>query len=249
MDWLNRTWIREDEKFAAKRVVKNKKSKFMHHSMGHIFSQKMKRHVGYESLWGECLFYYFLELDPLTVRYYEQPIEIPITYFNQNNVLDSWIHVPDVLVFRQGYRPHLYQIKSEGYKENQKDIVINKACEKLTEKNNWDYSLIKTKEEIPDVIISNVFLLTNFLKPRKHYEKFIPEVFKKMKYIEQTTVIGLAKSFSAKVDYRFVLPVIYYLIGNGSLRTNLDKHINEKSEVQLGSILNDLNLLFEKKGI
>ncbi|MUK89319.1 hypothetical protein GMD78_13150 [Ornithinibacillus sp. L9] len=250
MDWLQKkNWFKEDEEFSPKREVNNKKSKFMHHSTGHVYSRKMKRHVGYESLWGECLFYYFLELDPLTVRFYEQPVEIPIRYFNENNILESWIHVPDVLVFRQGFKPHLYQIKIEGYDEKTKDVVINKACEKYSEKRNWDYSLLKTKEGIPDVIISNVFLLTNFLKPRKHYEKYIPEIINKMKYVEQITVIELAKSFSAKADFRFVLPIVYHLIGIGRLRTNLYETINEKSEVQLGSNLDDVFLLFEKKKV
>jgi hypothetical protein len=156
LDWLKKSWINEDQEFAPKRKVNNKKSKFMPNNSGYLYSQKMKRHIGYESLWGECLFYYFLELDPLTVRYYEQAVEVPIMFFDENNKLKSWKHVPDVLAFRQGFQPHLFQIKSEGYQANQKDAVIEKYCKIYTGKRNWHYSLIKPKEAIPKEIISNV---------------------------------------------------------------------------------------------
>jgi hypothetical protein len=69
MNWLNKDWAIEDEKYAAKRQINNKQSKYIKHISGYIHSPKMKRKVGYESLWGECLFYYLLELDTQTVRY------------------------------------------------------------------------------------------------------------------------------------------------------------------------------------
>src|SRR5690606_28278883 len=137
----------------------------------------------------------------------------------------------------QGYRPHLYQIKSEGYKETQKDIAINKACKGYAKRRNWNYSIVKPKEGISQVIISNVLLLTNYLKPRKNYEKYIPEILYKMKYLINISVIELAKSFSSKVDFRFVLPVVYHLIATGRLNTDLNQPIDHNSVVQLGNIL------------
>jgi hypothetical protein len=126
--------------------------------------------------------------------------------------------------------------------------VIDKFCNTYVGKRNWHYSLIKPKEAIPKDIISNVVFLLNYLKPRKHYEQWIPEVLNKMTYIQQIKVVELAKGFSAKIDFRFILPVIYHLIARGNLNTDLYKPINEKSEVQLGSLVNDIFMLFERNG-
>lgn len=115
-------------------------------------------------------------------------------------------------------------------------------------KRNWQYLLIKPKEAIPKDVVSNVVFLLNYLKPRKHYDQWVSEVLYKMKLVQQTKVIELAKGFSAKVDFRFILPLIYHLIARGSLHTNLYKPINEKSQVQLGSLVNDIFKLFEKDG-
>ncbi|KAB7663886.1 hypothetical protein [Bacillus sp. B1-b2] len=47
-----------------------------------LIQSKNEKSCWYESLWGECLFYYILELELNTVRYYDQPVEIPIKFFN-----------------------------------------------------------------------------------------------------------------------------------------------------------------------
>lgn len=49
-NWLNKTWEKEDIEFAPKRKVNNKQSRYIHHNSGYLYSLKMKRHVGYESL-------------------------------------------------------------------------------------------------------------------------------------------------------------------------------------------------------
>jgi hypothetical protein len=101
----------------------------------------MKRKVGYESLWGECLFYYLLELDTQTVRYYDQPVEIPIKIFDEKlKQMEEWIHIPDVLVFRNNSIPELYQIK--GSDNNTQSPHITRACSSHAKKNNWKYSIV-----------------------------------------------------------------------------------------------------------
>jgi hypothetical protein len=65
----------------------------------------MKRSIQYESLWGECLFYYLLELDPLIVRYYEQPVNVPTKKLLKDFTIKDESHVPDLLLFRQGIKP------------------------------------------------------------------------------------------------------------------------------------------------
>lgn len=76
MEWrwsAKRDWSKEDILYCRKRKVSNKGSRIHEHLIGSLYSYKMNRGVQYESFWGECLFYYLLELDPQTIRYYEQP--------------------------------------------------------------------------------------------------------------------------------------------------------------------------------
>jgi hypothetical protein len=87
----------------------------------------MSRHIEYESLWGECLFYYYLELDPLTVRFYTQPVSVPYERLNQQFILEKKHHVPDTLTFRQDYAPHLYQVKV-GDSFIEQETHLYKAC-------------------------------------------------------------------------------------------------------------------------
>lgn len=59
-------WSKEDKLYSRKRNVSNKGSREHEHLIGTLYSHRMKRGVQYESFWGECLFYYLLELDPHT---------------------------------------------------------------------------------------------------------------------------------------------------------------------------------------
>ncbi|MGF9645011.1 hypothetical protein AAIH69_18590 [Paenibacillus sp. MABNS29] len=108
--WNNKNWLQEDQEFSPKRRVDNKISWQRPHIIGSFHSRKMKRTVECHSL-NECLFYYFLEVDVSTLYYYVQPVEVPIPYKTKKLEKKFWLHVPDVLVFRNGYPPLLYQIK------------------------------------------------------------------------------------------------------------------------------------------
>jgi hypothetical protein len=247
MDWSNKSWEVEDKLFSPKRKVNNKKSHFIPHLSGYLFSYKMNRDVGYESFWGECLFYYYLELDPKTIRYYEQPVEVPIVNLTKDNELSVWAHVPDVLVFRQGNKPLLYQIKGSNT-EIEQDPRIESKCREYATERKWVYEIIYPKK-LPDVIKSNILLLNRFLKPRSYYPKWEEELMQKVAYLSEITVLDLAKSFSGKVDYRMILPLVYHLIAKGQLRTNINFDIDEKSLVQIGNIVNGLENLFDKDGV
>lgn len=72
----------------------------------------MNRVVEYHSL-NECLFFFLLELDSSTVRYYVQQINMGIQFFDDQGNKKTWSYVPDVLVFKNGFVPLLYQIKEE----------------------------------------------------------------------------------------------------------------------------------------
>jgi hypothetical protein len=183
MNLEGKTWGCEDQEFAPKRKTNNKKSKIFHHNIGSFYSPKMKREVEYESLWGECLFYYFLEMDQRTIRYYVQPVEVPIRHLDKDYIVRTWNHIPDVLVFRQGYRPHMFQIKGTSDIKYSEFYYINEQCKKFAERRGWDYSVIFPKT-VPEVAKSNVLFLWNYIKPRKNFEIWIPEIIHKLKFIQ-----------------------------------------------------------------
>jgi hypothetical protein len=102
MNWGSRSWEEEDRLFSQKRNVQNKISWRMPHIIGSFYSFKLNRIIEYESL-GELLFYFILELDIRTIRYYVQPVKISIKQITDNGQIKHWIHVPDVLVYRDGF--------------------------------------------------------------------------------------------------------------------------------------------------
>ncbi|WP_205628725.1 hypothetical protein, partial [Acinetobacter baumannii] len=70
---------------------------------------------------------------------------------------------------------------------------------------------------------SNVLFLWNYIKPRKNFEILIPEIIHKLNFIQQSTVNEVARSFSARIDFRLVLPVVYHMICTGVLTTDFTK--------------------------
>lgn len=82
MDWSNKTWELEDKAYAPKRRVNNKGSHWYPHIIGSFNSIRNKRVVEFESL-NERMFYCFLELDLDVIRYYVQPIRVPIITDNE----------------------------------------------------------------------------------------------------------------------------------------------------------------------
>ncbi|MFJ7993851.1 hypothetical protein ACIQY5_16950 [Peribacillus frigoritolerans] len=236
MDWSEKNWLEEDKLFFPKRKVNNRDSKNISHVIGHLYSYKMKRTVGWESFWGEYLFYQYLELDFDTIRYYEQPVEVPVVNLKKENELNVWAHVPDVLVFRQGHKPLLYQIKGGNSEpESELDSLINFKCREFVKEREWIYHIIRPKE-LPEVIKSNILLLRHFQRPRTYYTSWEKELVQKISYLSGVSILELANSFSGKTDYRLILPLVYHLITRGVLKTNINVDINEKSIVQLGNI-------------
>ncbi|MDQ0873865.1 hypothetical protein QFZ77_002524 [Paenibacillus sp. V4I3] len=247
MDWKSKnSWVQEDSMYSPKRKVNNKGSREHEHIIGSIPSLKMNRSIGYESFWGECLFYYLLEIDPLTVRYYEQPVEVIYTEMNAQYALVEKEHVPDTLVFRQNYRPHLFQVKGGNNFVEQKPHLF-KASSKYAQEHGWSYSVIYPKL-IPSKVQSNLILLMNYMKPREYYDAWIQEILNKMLYLKNPTVEHLAKSFSAKIDHRDILPIIYHLIFRGDLRTDIFIPVNNCSVLELGDLSKDLITYFHLEG-
>ena len=212
---------------------------------GYFYSPKLKRSVGYESLWGECLFYYCLELDNSVIRYYEQPVIVPISILDNHTMQYSiWNHIPDVLVYRYGCKPHLYQVK--GSQKDGQHYIQYKACVDFCERNGWDYSVIHPKD-LPAVLISNIMFLWNYSKVQKNFSSFVDEIIYKARVLSNTNIINLAKSFSGKIDYRFILPVVYHLIFKGELQVDYMQPITSKSEIKYGTKMPVLSDYFERE--
>ncbi|MEH7301902.1 TnsA endonuclease N-terminal domain-containing protein [Neobacillus drentensis] len=222
-------WYRQDQMFAPKRRVNNKLSWKIPHSIGYFYSNKMDRTVEYESL-GERIFYYFLELDPSTIRYYVQPIEVGVPYIDDYGEQQTWTHIPDVLVFRRGEKPTLYQIK-ETNEFSKKKQLIDKACLNFAKKNGWEYKVVYPKS-LPKEVIHNINFLIGFVREKDAYVLWIEEVLEKLRYFNSVSIQDVAISFKTKTDPLFILPVIYHLIASGSIYVNINEKISPAAIIQ-----------------
>ncbi|QYK66423.1 hypothetical protein KAI36_01566 [Paenibacillus sp. S02] len=114
---------------------------------------------------GKYLFYYFLELDPQTIRYYPQPINIQLQLINKDFVKVKKEHVPDVLVFREGKMPHLY-----------------KACTDYCNDKGWKYSVIYPKT-LSSIVKRNLHSIMHYKHIRSDFDAFSHEI----KKLDKTT--------------------------------------------------------------
>lgn len=186
MYWLGKSWDKEDNEFSPKRKVDNKGSKERPHVIGAFHSYRMNVVAEYESL-TEWAFYSLLELDINVVRYYVQPVRIDVPYNDDNGNLKSWVHVPDVLVFRDGFAPHLFQIKNSLDDSSEKIKIINKTSEIYAKSRFWEYSVIYPKS-LPKLVSRNIEFLSGFTKSRKWFDSYSPVIISRLRLIGQTTI-------------------------------------------------------------
>ena len=232
MEWKNKDWNKEDIEYAAKRKVSNKDSQWKKHITGIINSNKMNRQIEFESM-AEYIFYYYLELDKLTIRYYVQPVEVEVGFVDKNGEKKNWPHVPDVLIFRQGLPPMLIQIKGDNDVNTNHTKIFelkNKACRRYAYERGWEYRVIYPKS-IDKILISNIKLLASFTKKRNNFDKWIPILIEKMKLYKSSSVIALSETFSTGGKSYEVTPVIYYLIATGEFSIDISKKIDSWSEI------------------
>ncbi len=231
----------EEILYAPKRRISNKLSWKIHHLSGAFYSNKMNKTIEYESL-GEFLFYYLLELDKKILRYYVQPVEIPIRIEDKKGKESIWIHVPDVLVFRVNTRPMLIQIKESPIASGDKLYKIHTYfCNVYSEEHNWTYRVVFPKL-LPEAILYNVKFISGFLKERNYYDIWIPEIkFRLENMDKQITIETLAESFQTKVNKFMILPIIYYLIAIGDIKMNVFNKISVSSVIEAGSISDQIS--------
>ncbi len=247
MNWDNKSWDQEDIKYSQKRNVQNKISWRMPHIIGSFYSYKINGIIEYESL-GELLFYFLLELDRQTIRYYVQPVKISIKQVDDAGRINNWIHVPDVLVFRNESKPMLFQIKDSPDEVPQNAYIINRKCSSYSEENGWSYSVIYPKQ-MPKVVLTNLKLLSGFTRKRSYYKTLVPEIIYKINYMNNIRIIELAKSFSSQVNPLMVLPAIYHLIAIGVFKADIYLPIDENSIVSIADEIDYLNTYFIKEGV
>ncbi|MDC3414772.1 hypothetical protein [Terrihalobacillus insolitus] len=244
-------WQEEEMEYYPKRRVNNKISWKIHHLMGSFYSNKMKRTIEYESI-GECLFYYALELMEQVDSYYVQPLEIEIPFIKKDGDISRWVHVPDALVFGEGIKPTIVQIK-EAPSESEKHQIINQACDRYASNKGWNYQVIYPKK-LPKTVLYNINYLNGSLKKQKRFEEWIPEIIYRLKVLGESTVYELSQTFSTKVNPLMIMPVIYHLIASGKFHIDITKKIDENSVIKIKNfneqLLPYLNLegdLFENK--
>lgn len=234
MNWTNKImWAFEDEEYKPKRKVDNKQSFFHHHEMGIYPSYKLGRGARYESK-NEKLFFFLLDLDPKVVRYYEQPVEIPVRFLGHNGVLERWIHVPDVLVFREGSVPWLVQIKEPDpeLEGNASFSKLQEVCGEYAQSKGWKYSVIFPKN-LPVQLLRNIKLLVNFL----HLNNVSADLINRIKtYLDIrpfSTVLELSELYQPDYRSHEAIPVIFHMIAKGMLATDLTVPVTSLSTVTI----------------
>ncbi|MCI3921180.1 hypothetical protein MO973_13125 [Paenibacillus sp. TRM 82003] len=185
MDWSLKGWKKKGKLYAPKRKINNRGSQFHPHIIGSFFSQRNQSPVEYESL-SERMFYYYLELDLSVERYYFQPVKVPV-YTGK----ESWDHIPDTLVFRQGHRPLLYQVKLEE-ETTEKFKRINQACKDFACDQGWEYHVVYPKS-MPEPIPRNIRFLKGFLKERFYYDIWYEPVIRRLRTLGSASVNVLAE--------------------------------------------------------
>lgn len=231
--WSNKNWAEEDKLFHPKRRVDNKISWQKPHIIGSFRSHKMNRTVEYHSL-NECFFYYYLELDASTIRYYVQPVEVSIPVLSMDENKKSWKHVPDVLVFRNGSKPLLYQIKESPEDVGRSFEQCNKRCELMALEQGWAYTVIYPKT-LPETVLNNMNYLHGFLRKRRYYQHLMNDVLFKIKYDQPISIGDLAKSFYPRYHPNDVKPLIFHLIAEGKIETDIFLTITSSSLVRISS--------------
>ncbi len=240
MNWTKVDWKEYDEIYKPKRNVNNHASWKIHHMMGAFYSNKMDVVVEYESF-GELLAYFLFEIDKSILRYYVQPVKIDITTLTETGERKVWSHVPDVLVFRNGSNPLLYQIKDSKYELPENMDVINNKCIHYANVNGWSYSIVYPKD-MPNIISKNIKLISSRTKKRVYYEDWIPEIIYRLTAEKTQTIIDLAMGFRTKINPSMIIPIIYYLISIGVLKVDISRKVDQFSQVVLN---NDENIFDE----
>lgn len=205
-------WKEIDEEFSTKRKIKNSKNRYRN-TTGSFKSTIMDRIVEYESF-SECLFYYNLEQESDKVlRYYPQPVEVPIPYINMgNSEMEYWYHVPDCLVILKTSQPLLCEIKhSREFLNDSENQLRFRYAHRYANERGWKYTIF-IRNELSEIEIKNIQTLMGYRIEQSYYNLYIEVILNILSENSSISIYELAKHASIDVDYRLIIPVIYHLI-------------------------------------
>ncbi len=205
-------WKDIDEEFSPKRKIKNSKNRYRN-ATGSFKSAIMNRIVEYESF-SECLFYYNLEQESDKVlRYYPQPVEIPIPYINmRKSEMEYWYHIPDCLVFLKSSLPLLCEIKHsrECLRDTENQLRFRYAYRYANER-GWKYTIF-IRNELSEIEIKNMQILMGYRNKQSYYNLYVELILNILSENGPISIYELTKEASTDVDYRLIIPVVYHLM-------------------------------------
>lgn len=234
MEWSSKlSWEVEDQEYQAKRKVDNKQSFYHRHMMGSYPSYTMGRKMRYESN-NEKLFFFLLDLDPEVIRFYEQPVEIPVRYLKGNGVISKGVHVPDILIFREGSVPWLVQVKEPdpALQEDIPFLKLQEICQEFAHSKGWKYSVVFPKD-LPNQLQRNIKFLVNFLHLNNGPDDLINRLTSYLEFRGSTSIVQLSELYQLEYRSHQVKPVIFHMIAKGILSTDLSMPITSLSMVKL----------------
>ncbi len=213
---------------------------------GKIFSYKNNRLISYESQL-ELAFIYHLEFTPDVQSYTEQPIKV---YYDTGKI--KTYYIPDFIVYYKNFnqKPLLAEIKYSKELEERKEYIKRKlsALRHYAEENNFEFRLITEKELLNDRLENYRFLYGYIPEPKhiinypEYVEKIIELLNAKQITTPQTIIDTLGNSLNEKAG---ILTVIWHLVANNILKTDLEKPLTNNSILSLNTRNhNDIKAIF-----
>lgn len=170
-----------------------------------------------------------LEFDKHISRFEVQPVKI--TWLNYEDKRRSY--TPDVLAFRQGEKPTLYEVKYRS------DLKVNwdklqpkfRMAIKYAKENQWRFKIV-TEKEIRTPYLESVKFLLPFIRQGASEEADMALLVGNLKKLGRATPTGLLeKIYSDPWNQARLLPTLWYLIGTGQIGMNLNQKITMTREI------------------
>ena len=196
----------------------------------HIPSAKLKRMVCTDSTLKRD-FILLLEFDNRVIEYVEQPVVIPVP-LGRNYIPDFYVK------YEEGGETHevIYEIKyrCELKKNLHKLKPKFRAAIKYCKSNSYKFKVL-TEKEIRTEYLKNIEFLLFFMRTTANAE----DEFRRILSINLAE-LGvcspeelLALSFNTKLKRAEATPVLWRMIGEGSIETDLDKKLSMNSQLRL----------------
>ncbi|KZN42650.1 heteromeric transposase endonuclease subunit TnsA [Pseudoalteromonas luteoviolacea] len=170
-----------------------------------------------------------LEFDKHISRFEVQPVKIICL----NNEDKRRSYTPDVLAFRQGEKPTLYEVKYRSeLKENWGKLRPKfRMAIKYAKENQWKFKIV-TEKEIRTPYLESVKFLLPFIRQGASEEADMALLVGNLKTLGRTTPTELLeKIYSDPWNQARLLPTLWYLIGTGQIGMNLNQKITMTQEI------------------